>query len=120
MVNIQRKYYGFFLGVATFLAILLFTDLEPGKPEVTATMMMIPIVMSIIVSLEETLNGKSVNKYATGLFLAIAYSASIGGMSTLVGPPPTWYVRASLPSFTPERLKSLLPAGWSLPSPSRW
>jgi len=50
-------------------------------------MMMIPIVMSIIASLEETLTGKSVSKYATGLFLAIAYSASIGGMSTLVGSP---------------------------------
>jgi sodium-dependent dicarboxylate transporter 2/3/5 len=190
----QKKYIGFFLGIAAFLAILLFADLEPGKPEVTATMavaalmaiwwvtetiplavtalvplvlfpafgvldgkavsevymnhiifvyvggfmmalamerwglhrrialkllmligvspgrilvgfmatsaflsmwisntattmMMIPIVMSIIVSLEETLSGKSVGKYATGLFLAIAYSASIGGMSTLVGSP---------------------------------
>ncbi len=51
------------------------------------TMMMIPIVMSIVASLEETLKGKSVTKYATGLLLAIAYSASIGGMSTLVGSP---------------------------------
>jgi len=194
MVTIQKKYTGFFLGIAAFLLIILFTDLEPGKPEVSATMavaalmaiwwvtetiplavtaliplvlfpafgvldgkavsevymnhiifvyvggfmmalamerwglhrrialkllmfigvspgrillgfmatsaflsmwisntattmMMIPIVMSIVVSLEETLSGKSINKYATGLFLAIAYSASIGGMSTLVGSP---------------------------------
>jgi sodium-dependent dicarboxylate transporter 2/3/5 len=49
------------------------------------TMMMIPIVMSIVLSLEESLSGKSITKYATGLLLAIAYSASIGGMSTLVG-----------------------------------
>jgi len=191
---IQKKYLGFFLGIVAFLGILLFTDLEPGKPEVTTTMaiaalmaiwwvtetiplavtalvplvlfpafgvldgkavsevymnhiifvyvggfmmalamerwdlhrrialkllmligvspgrilvgfmatsaflsmwisntattmMMIPIVLSIVVSLEETLPGKSVTKYATGLFLAIAYSASIGGMSTLVGSP---------------------------------
>jgi len=190
----QRKYLSFFLGIFTFLGILLFTDLEPGKPAVTATMavaalmaiwwvtetiplavtalvplvlfpalgvldgkavsevymnhiifvyvggfmmalamerwnlhrrialklltligvspgrilvgfmatsaflsmwisntattmMMIPIVMSIVVSLEESMSGKSVNKYATGLFLAIAYSASVGGMSTLVGSP---------------------------------
>ncbi|MCK4747667.1 MAG: anion permease, partial [Bacteroidales bacterium] len=34
----QRKFIGFFLGVFAFLAILLFTDLEPGKPEVTATL----------------------------------------------------------------------------------
>ena len=51
------------------------------------TMMMIPIVMSIVVSLEESLSGKNISKYATGLLLAIAYSASIGGMSTLVGSP---------------------------------
>ena len=190
----QRRFIGFFLGIFTFLGILLFTDLEPGKPEVTATlavaalmaiwwvsetvplaitallpivlfpalgvldgkavsevyinhiififiggfmmalamekwnlhkrialkllvligvspgriligfmltsaflsmwisntattMMMIPIVLSIVVSLEENLSGKTISKYATGLFLAIAYSASIGGMSTLVGSP---------------------------------
>ncbi len=194
LLTMQKKYIGFFLGIAAFLIIILFTDLEPGKPEVSATMavaalmaiwwvtetiplavtaliplvlfpafgvldgkavsevymnhiifvyvggfmmalamerwnlhrrialkllmfigvspgriligfmatsaflsmwisntattmMMIPIVMSIVASLEETLSGKSVNKYATGLFLAIAYSASIGGMSTLVGSP---------------------------------
>jgi len=190
----QRKFIGFFLGIAGFLAILLFTDLEPGKPEVTATlavavlmavwwvsetiplavtallpivlfpalgvldgkevsgvyinhiifiyvggfmmalamekwnlhkrialkllvligvspgrillgfmatsaflsmwisntattMMMIPIVLSIVLSLEENLKGKRITGYSTGLFLAIAYSASIGGMSTLVGSP---------------------------------
>ncbi len=190
----QRKYIGFFLGIAAFLAIFLFADLEPGKPEVTATlavaalmaiwwvtetvplavtalvpivlfptlgildgkavsevymnhiifvyvggfmmalamekwdlhrrialrlllligvspgrillgfmatsaflsmwisntattMMMIPIVLSVVVSLEETLSAKTISRYATGLFLAIAYSSSIGGMSTLVGSP---------------------------------
>lgn len=190
----QKKYIGFFLGIICFLLILLFADLEPGKPEVTATlavatlmaiwwitetiplavtalvpivlfpalgvldgravsevyinhiififvggfmmalamekwnlhkrialkllvfigvspgrillgfmatsaflsmwisntattMMMIPIVLSIVLSLEESLSGKNISKYATGLLLAIAYSASIGGMSTLVGSP---------------------------------
>lgn len=34
----QRKYIGFFLGIAAFLVIILFTDLEPGKPQVTATL----------------------------------------------------------------------------------
>jgi len=190
----QRRYIGFFLGIVLFLGIYLFTDLEPGKPEVTATlavavlmavwwvseaiplavtalvplvlfpalgvldgrevseayinhiififiggfimalamekwnlhkrialkilvvigvspgrillgfmaasgflsmwisntattMMMIPIVMSVVVSLEETLKKSSITHYATGLLLAIAYSSSIGGMSTLVGSP---------------------------------
>ena len=34
----HRKYVGFFLGIILFLGIFLFTDLEPGKPEVTATL----------------------------------------------------------------------------------
>ena len=190
----QRKFIGFFLGIVVFLAIMLFTDLEPGNPKVTSTlavallmaiwwisetiplavtalvplvlfpalgildgkevsetymnhiififvggfmmalamekwnlhkrialkllvfigvgpgrillgfmiataflsmwisntataMMMIPIVISVIVSLEESLSAGSVSRYATGLFLAIAYSASVGGMATLVGSP---------------------------------
>lgn len=52
-----------------------------------ATMMMIPIVLSVVVKLEESVGQKEVSNYATGLFLAIAYSASIGGVSTLVGSP---------------------------------
>lgn len=52
-----------------------------------STMMMIPIVMSIISSLEENKSLKGVERYSTGLFLAIAYSASIGGIATLVGTP---------------------------------
>ena len=50
-------------------------------------MMMIPIVTSVVASLEETLNKSKITHYATGLLLAIAYSSSIGGMSTLVGSP---------------------------------
>ena len=194
LVVMQRKFIGFFLGIAAFLIIYLFLDLEPGKPEVTATlavavlmatwwisetiplavtalvplvlfpalgvldgkvvsetylnhiififiggfvmalamekwnlhrrialkllvmigvgpgkillgfmiataflsmwisntataMMMIPIVMSVVGSLEDSLSGNSISRYATGLFLAIAYSASVGGMATLVGSP---------------------------------
>ena len=34
----QKKYIGFFLGIAAFLVIILFTDLKPGKPEVSATL----------------------------------------------------------------------------------
>jgi solute carrier family 13 (sodium-dependent dicarboxylate transporter), member 2/3/5 len=207
--GMQKKFIGFFLGIAAFLAIFLFADLEPGKPEVTATMavaammaiwwvsetiplaatalvpmvlfpalgvmdgkdvsavymnhiifvfvggfmmalamerwnlhrrialkllmligvspgrilvgfmatsaflsmwisntattmMMIPIVMSIISSLEETLPGKSVSRYATGLFLAIAYSASVGGMSTLVGSPTNLVLPRILTLLYPE------------------
>lgn len=52
------------------------------------TMMMIPIALSIILKLEENMGRKKIRKYATGLLLGIAYSASIGGISTLVGTPP--------------------------------
>ena len=55
----------------------------------TATaMLMIPIVISVIDKLEESIGKKEIGKYATGLLLGIAYSASIGGISTLVGTPP--------------------------------
>ncbi len=52
------------------------------------TMMMVPILISIIVKLEE-LNGRAkVKHFAIGLLLATAYSASVGGIATLVGTPP--------------------------------
>ncbi len=55
----------------------------------TATaMMMVPIALSIIMKLEESLGKKKMGKYSIGLLLGIAYSASIGGISTLVGTPP--------------------------------
>ncbi|MQY79056.1 MAG: DASS family sodium-coupled anion symporter [Bacteroidetes bacterium] len=55
----------------------------------TATaMMMLPIALSVIISLEEILGQNVVRKYSIGLFLGIAYSASIGGIATLVGTPP--------------------------------
>ncbi len=33
-----RKYVGLILGLIVFFAVLFFTDLEPGKPEVTRTL----------------------------------------------------------------------------------
>ena len=55
----------------------------------TATaMMMIPIVLSVISNLEESIGKKEISKYTVGLLLGIAYSASVGGIATLVGTPP--------------------------------
>ena len=55
----------------------------------TATaMMMVPIALSVIIKLEEALGKERAQKYAVGLLLGIAYSASIGGIATLVGTPP--------------------------------
>ncbi|UBM61998.1 SLC13 family permease [Candidatus Sulfidibacterium hydrothermale] len=52
------------------------------------TMMMIPILLSIIEELEDTMDKKSADRFTVGLLLGVAYSASIGGVSTLVGTPP--------------------------------
>ncbi len=52
------------------------------------TMMMVPILISIIVKLEELNGRKKVKHFAIGLLLATAYSASVGGIATLVGTPP--------------------------------
>ncbi len=55
----------------------------------TATaMMMVPIALSIIMKLEESLGDEKMGRYSVGLLLGIAYSASIGGIATLVGTPP--------------------------------
>ncbi len=55
----------------------------------TATaVMMVPFAMSIIKKLEENIGKKAMGKYSIGLLLGIAYAASIGGISTLVGTPP--------------------------------
>ncbi|NNF36095.1 MAG: SLC13/DASS family transporter, partial [Saprospiraceae bacterium] len=52
----------------------------------TATaMLMVPILLSIITKLEDINGKKAVQHFATGLLLSIAYSASIGGVATLVG-----------------------------------
>ena len=52
------------------------------------TMMMVPILLSVVTKFEE-INGREKNqKFAVGLLLATAYSASIGGLTTLIGTPP--------------------------------
>lgn len=51
------------------------------------TMMMIPIVTSIIFELDSRMGENQTARYSLGLLLGIAYSASIGGLATLVGTP---------------------------------
>ena len=52
------------------------------------TMMMAPIALAIVLKMEEQTSKQSVSQFSTGLFLGVAYSASIGGVATLVGTPP--------------------------------
>lgn len=60
----------------------------------TATaIMMLPIAMSVTHLLtselsDATSEGKNYRNFGTGLMLCIAYSASIGGMATIIGTPP--------------------------------
>lgn len=54
----------------------------------TATaIMMMPIGLSII-SMIKTENKEELGRFATALMLSIAYAASVGGISTLIGTPP--------------------------------
>jgi len=52
------------------------------------TLMMLPIALAIITRFETFLTEKQSHQFALGLLLSIAYSASIGGMMTLVGTAP--------------------------------
>lgn len=86
------------------LKLLIFTGASPGRillgfmlstaflsmwiSNTATAMMMIPIVVSVIEQLEENVGKKNISNYSTGLLLGIAYSASAGGVATLVGTPP--------------------------------
>jgi len=50
------------------------------------TIMMLPIALSIITIIKK--QSKETDKFAKILLLAIAYSASIGGIATIIGTPP--------------------------------
>lgn len=52
------------------------------------TMMMVPMALAIIYKLKETFAGEDISKFAVGLLIGVAYSASIGGTATLIGTPP--------------------------------
>ena len=69
-----------FMGATAFLSMWISN---------TATaMMMVPILLSISKKLHDFMDEKSHKKFTTGLLLGVAYSASIGGIATLVGTPP--------------------------------
>ena len=86
------------------IKILMFFGISPGRilmgfmfataflsmwmSNTATTMMMVPIALSIIYKLEEILGEAKLGTYSIGLLLGIAYSASIGGVATLVGTPP--------------------------------
>ena len=55
----------------------------------TATaVMMVPIGLAIILHIEKDFGPEITHKFSVGLMLGIAYSASVGGLMTLLGTPP--------------------------------
>jgi sodium-dependent dicarboxylate transporter 2/3/5 len=69
-----------FIGATAFLSMWI--------SNTATTMMMVPIALSIILRLEETAEREVVRRYSIGIFLGVAYGASIGGIATPVGTPP--------------------------------
>ncbi len=89
-----------------FLAIGLATALCSGWVSNTATAaMMFPICLGLLNSIKEMMavNGRQIElneyKYATGLMLMTAYSASIGGVLTPIGTPPNLIMLGFLDSM---------------------
>jgi sodium-dependent dicarboxylate transporter 2/3/5 len=82
-VNQRKIILGFMLATA-FLSMWI--------SNTATTMMMIPIGMAIISQMKVSKNDsnpeKEKNNFALALMLGIAYSASIGGIATIIGTPP--------------------------------
>ena len=68
---------------------------------VTTALMMLPIAMAIIAKDEAHQNEKK-NGFAPALMLGIAYSASIGGLATLIGSPTTMIFVGIFDKMFPE------------------
>jgi sodium-dependent dicarboxylate transporter 2/3/5 len=69
-----------------FMAVTAFLSMWISNT--ATTMMMVPIVLAIVVRMEHSLGAPAVRRYSTGVFLGVAYAASLGGIATLVGTPP--------------------------------
>jgi len=89
-----------------FLAIGMATALCSGWVSNTATAaMMFPICLGLLNSIKDMMaaNGREIDlseyKYATGLMLMTAYSASIGGVLTPIGTPPNLIMLGFLDSM---------------------
>jgi len=55
----------------------------------TATaVMMVPIGLAMVLKIEGDFDERSTHTFSVGLMLGIAYAASVGGLTTLVGTPP--------------------------------
>lgn len=69
---------------------------------VTAAVMMFPIAMSIVSKEEDVIAGKNKSTFATALMLGIAYSATLGGLGTLIGTPTNLIFIGILENLFPD------------------
>ena len=76
-----------------------------------ATMMMVPMAMAIIGPFREHLNKQEARRFSIVLVLGVAYAASIGGISTLIGTPPNMSLARILELNFPD-MEELTFAGW--------
>lgn len=61
----------------------------------STTLMLLPIAVSVVAVIRETmpeLDDKALANFGTALLLGLAYAATIGGLSTLVGTPPNAFM----------------------------
>ena len=96
--------------VAGFMGITAFLSMWVSNT--ATTMMMMPIALSLIGVVGEGLKSQQQrDRLATCLLLSIAYSASIGGLATIIGSPPN----AFAVSFMAEHLgKEVSFVGWMM------
>jgi len=64
--------------------------------------MMLPIAMAVIEEMGKRSVKKDVAKFAVCLLLGVAYSASIGGVATLIGTPPNGVLLTQYRTMFPE------------------
>jgi sodium-dependent dicarboxylate transporter 2/3/5 len=67
-----------------------------GVSNTATAIMMLPIGLSVITMLTQKGDAAEHQRFATALLLGIAYAASIGGISTLIGTPPNALLAAYL------------------------
>ena len=76
-----------------------------------ATMMMVPMAIAIIGPFREHLDKQEARRFSIVLVLGVAYAASIGGISTLIGTPPNMSLARILELNFPD-MEELTFAGW--------
>ena len=67
------------------------------------TMLMLPMALAISIQLSKNNSIEAVKQFEIGLLLSIAYSASIGGIATLVGTPPNLSFARIYNIYYPDR-----------------